>query len=259
MELRDLARLILSGNRIEDKLFEPVSLSDNHPGSAEIWTEPVRPPGLEFTRHNPRKDKLPSHEERKHPDKVAACLHRFAGHELLAVEIMAYALLAFPEAPRSFRMGVANTLREEQQHVRLYMKRMEELGITLGDLPLYQHFWAFTKHLTSPIEYVSMMSLTFEMANLDFAPQFGASFKSHGDLASFAIMEQILKDEISHVSFGMTWLKRLKEKDKAIFDTYKDSLGPILTPKRSRGPIFNEEARKKCRVPGEWINEIKTL
>lgn len=259
MELRDLATLILSGNRIEDKLFDPISLSDNNPGKAQVWNEPVRPPGLGFAKHDKKKDKLPTHQERGNPDKVAACLHRFAGHELLAVEIMAYALLAFPDAPRSFRMGVANTLREEQEHVRLYVKRMEELGIKLGDLPLYRHFWAFTKHLTNPIEYVSMMSLTFEMANLDFAPHFGASFKSHGDLASFALMEQILKDEISHVSFGMRWLRRLKEHDKACFDAYKDSLCPILNPRRSRGPIFNEEARKRCGIPNEWIDQLKAL
>ena len=120
---------------------------------------------------------------------------------------MAYALLRFPEAPSTFRRGVANTLKEEQEHVRLYLRQMERLGIRFGDLPLYRHFWCHTPYLTSPISYISVMSLTFEMANLDFAPMYGQSFDRHGDKEAAALMARILKDEISHVSFGWHWLK----------------------------------------------------
>lgn len=257
MELSEWAKSILSAERIEDKLFDPSSFSDNLKGPPIFWKEPARPPGMHFSRHTRQNDKLPPFQEHGNPDKRAICLHRFAGHELLAVEMMAFALLAFPEAPRSFRMGLANTLREEQVHVKLYMTQMERLGIKFGDLPLFKHFWKQIPYLTSPIAYVSMMSLTFEMANLDFAPQYGASFKRSGDMESYNLMKQILQDEISHVRFGMRWIQKLKAKDQDAYALYQESIGPLLTPKRAKGPIFQEAPRLEAGVPPSWIASLK--
>jgi uncharacterized ferritin-like protein (DUF455 family) len=166
MEIQELCTRILSADTLEEKLLSPVNITDLNPGPAVFWETPSRPIGMEFKKHS-RKEKLPKLQEHHDKDKRAICLHRFAGHELLAVEIMAYALLAFPEAPKHFRKGLLNTLKEEQEHVRLYMKRLSDMGVRFGDLPLYKHFWAYTPFLKSPLEYVSVMSLTFEMANLD--------------------------------------------------------------------------------------------
>lgn len=256
MELRDWAIRILSADILDEKLLTPHELTDNEPGAPLVFNEPTRPPGMEFKRHTSR-EKLPAFHEHRHPDNRAACLHRFAGHELLAVEIMAHALLAFPEAPRHFRKGVANTLREEQEHVRLYIQRMEQLDLKFGDLPLYKHFWAHVPHLTCPIRYVSMMSLTFEMANLDFAPLYGKSFAKAGDEASAVLMKRILEDEISHVSFGMNWLKKLKQPEVSEWDAWKESLPPLMTPQRAKGFILHEEPRRKAGVPEDWIQKLK--
>lgn len=98
MELRDWAIEILSADTLEQKLADPGEWTDHSPGLPILWDEPTRPPGMSFSRRS-REEKLPSFEQHHHPDNRAICLHRFAGHELLAVEIMAFALLAFPEAP----------------------------------------------------------------------------------------------------------------------------------------------------------------
>ena len=63
-------------------------------------------------------------------------LHFLANHELLATELMALVLLKFPEAPRAFRQGILVTLQEEQEHTRMYMRRMKECGVELGSHPL---------------------------------------------------------------------------------------------------------------------------
>ncbi len=204
-----------------------------------------------------KKDKLPPFQEHNTQDKRAICLHRFAGHELLAVEIMAYALLAFPEAPKHFRKGLANTLKEEQGHVRLYMERLTQLGVSFGDMPLYKHFWAYTPFLRSPLHYVSMMSLTFEMANLDFAPIYGKSFLKHGDELSAQLMQKILEDEVKHVSFGMQWLKKMKAPLESEWDCFKKNSPQPFNLKRSRGFYLFEENRKKAGVPEDWIETMK--
>jgi uncharacterized ferritin-like protein (DUF455 family) len=256
MEMKEWATRILSADTLEEKLFSPDILTDQDPGPAQFWKDPCRPPGMGFQRHT-HKEKLPAFHEHRNPDKRAVCLHRFAGHELLAVEIMAHALVAFPDAPPHFRRGVANTLREEQEHVRLYIARMQTFGLKFGDLPLYRHFWAHIPFLTSPIRYINVMSLTFEMANLDFAPLYGKSFARVGDEESAKLMERIVEDEISHVSFGWNWLKKLKQPEISEWEAWSQELPPLMTPGRARGFIVMEENRRKAGIPQEWIDHIK--
>ncbi len=208
MEFRDWAIHILSADRLEDKLFCPEVLTDFSPGPALFWKEPTRPPGMGFEKHT-RRDKLPRVNEMNNADKRAVCLHRFAGHELLAVEIMAYALLAFPEAPPHFRKDI------------------------------------------------STLSLTFEMANLDFAPFYGAVFAENGDTLSSQLMEGIFEDEIAHVSFGCRWLKKFKDPSALNWKTWKESLPPLLLPSRARGPQFFADHRRLAGVDEEWIKYLE--
>jgi uncharacterized ferritin-like protein (DUF455 family) len=258
MEIKEWVTRILSADTLEEKLLTPSSLSDFAPGPAIFWDTPTRPLGMEFKRHS-RKEKLPSLHEFAKQDNRAVCLHRFAGHELLAVEIMAYALLAFPEAPKHFRRGLANTLMEEQEHVRIYINRLHEMGVRLGDMPLYRHFWTHVPHLLSPLKYVSVMSLTFEMANLDFAPMYKTSFLQNGDTASADIMQRIIDDEISHVSFGYQWLKKLKNENDSEWHAWRSSVPDTLPLKRAKGFVFQEDLRRSAHIPESWIEEFKKI
>lgn len=257
MEIRDFCIKILSAETLEDKLFTPDELTDCAPGAPLIFKEPARPPGMSFQKRK-KEEKLPSFQEHKDPFKRAVCLHRFAGHELLAVEIMAYCLLAFPDTPGSFRKGVAHILKEEQGHVRLYVDQLKKMGLNFGDLPLYRHFWMHTPFITSPLHYVSMMSMTFEMANLDFAPLYGQSFLKAGDEEAAQLMAIILRDEIMHVRFGWQWLKKLKETSQSEWSAWEKVLSStLLTPKRARGFLFNQEPRFKAGISEEFIDSLK--
>lgn len=256
MEAREWARLILEADTLDQKLLNPGKLTDNDPGLPVFYKEPVRPPGMGFNKRS-KQEKLPSFQDLRNEEHRAVCLHRFAGHELLAVEIMAYALIAFPEAPKDFRKGLIKTLKEEQGHVRLYMRRLKELGLNFGDLPLYKHFWAAVKFLHNPIQYVSVMSLTFEMANLDFAPTYGLYFDKFNDPKSSNLMRQIFKDELRHVNFGWQWLNQMKGIEDSSWDTYVEALPPYLTPKRARGQVFHEDHRRMAGIPDTWINNFK--
>jgi len=255
MELREWAIRILSADTMAEKLLDPGVITDKHPGPALLWKNPTRPPGMHFQKHA-SKNKLPKFHEHSDPDKRAVCLHRFAGHELLAVEIMAYALLAFPEAPSRFRKGLANTLKEEQEHVRLYIQQMNRLGVQFGDLPLYRHFWGYVPYLTTPTRYVSVMSLTLEQANLDFAPLYGSSFAEAGDVEAAALMERILEDEIAHVSFGFQWLKKWKDPAVSEWDTWRQNIPELVTPLRARGTTVFKDHRRKAGLPEDWIQNL---
>jgi uncharacterized ferritin-like protein (DUF455 family) len=257
LEVRNWCIRILSATTLEEKLFSPTILTDENPGPALYWDTPSRPVGMEFKKKS-KEEKLPPFHEHADADKRAACLHRFAGHELLAVEMMAFSLLAFPEAPKHFRKGLCATLKEEQEHVRLYCARLKQMGVEFGDMPLYKHFWAHTPFIRSPLQYVSMMSLTFEQANLDFAPLYCKSFSKQGDTLSAELMQRILDDEIGHVSFGMHWLQKLKTPEESSWDAWRNSLPERLTIKRAKGFLVFEEHRRKAHIPEDWIQKIKT-
>jgi uncharacterized ferritin-like protein (DUF455 family) len=256
MEIREWALRILSADTLEEKLLDPGTLTDQNPGMPYVFQEPSRPVGMAFKRHS-RKEKLPAFCEHKDPYKRAVCLHRFAGHELLAVEIMAQALLAFPDAPSYFRKGVAHTLREEQGHVQLYITHLNRLGLRFGDLSLYRHFWTHVPHLTSPIRYISAMSLTFEMANLDFAPLYKQSFHCAGDEESAQLMQRILDDEIGHVSFGWNWLKRLKSPAHTEWEAWTTALPSRIAPTRAIGLVLHEQYRRKAGISEHWIEQLR--
>ncbi len=258
MEIREWAERILSADTLAEKLLSPGKLTDLHPGAPLLISEPGRPAHMGFAKRT-LEEKLPPFHEHGNQDKRAVCLHRFAGHELLAVEIMAYALLAFPSAPAAFRRGVAHTLIEEQGHVQLYSDRLKEMGVQFGEMPLYRHFWHHVPYLTCPLRYISAMSLTFEMANLDFAPLYGKSFARFGDTSSAALMAQIEKDEIHHVSFGWRWLQKLKNPETTAWVAWTDHLNPKLTPRRARGFVLNRGSRLKAGLPEEWIDNLKRL
>src|SRR5262249_32725966 len=161
--------------------------------------------------------------------------------------------LAFPQAPKHFRKGLANTLQEEQGHVQIYIKRLKEMGVAFGDLPLYRHFWAYTPFITTPAQYVSIMSLTFEMANLDFAPIYGREFFRYGDHDSAALMEQIFQDELSHVAFGWQWLRKYFSEEADLWKKWTEQLPPRMLPKRAKGFLYFPEHRRRAGLPEEWV------
>ena len=123
-----------------------------------------------------------------HEESRGVLLHFFANHELLAAELMALALLKFPDAPRAFREGLANTLREEQLHTRWYVNRMNQCGVTFGQYPLNRFFWDAVSTMDCPLDYVSRLSLTFEQANLDYARYFAGVLDEAGDKTSASIL-----------------------------------------------------------------------
>ena len=122
MQIRELAERILFGDRWEDKLVALDRYEDSAPGTAFVVPErPGRPVGLGLDEWHGRekmrfRDVGKLHSERER----GLVLHFFANHELLALELMALALLKFPDAPQKFRRGVVQTLKDEQEHVRMY-------------------------------------------------------------------------------------------------------------------------------------------
>jgi uncharacterized ferritin-like protein (DUF455 family) len=112
-------------------------------------------------------------------EKKRQALHTFANHELMAIEIFAAVFLLFPfweEELRPFCAQLVTTLKEEQKHFRLYQKRLQALGGEFGEFPNNDFFWKQVSLISKPKHFFSVISLSFEAANLDFAQYYKKVF-----------------------------------------------------------------------------------
>jgi hypothetical protein len=141
MELRALAEQILFNPSLEVKLACPDQLTDESPGSAILSDlMPARESALRFSQQRAASS-FPALHTLESDKTRARVLHFFANHELLATELMALVILKFPDAPKAFRRGILRTLRDEQEHTRLYVRRLAELGVDFGEFPVNGYFW----------------------------------------------------------------------------------------------------------------------
>jgi uncharacterized ferritin-like protein (DUF455 family) len=257
MELREFAESVLFGTTLEEKLRCPDSLTDERPGPALITPEaPGRPANLTFKPHAAGKSEFPGLHRLEQAGERGKLLHFFGNHELLATELMALVLLKFPEAPAAFRRGVLQTLKDEQEHTRLYMERMKACGVELGDHPVSGYFWRCVSPMENPIDYVAGLCLTFEQANLDFAGHYGRSFATVGDADSAKLLEKIYRDEIGHVAYGLKWFRRWKNPNESDWEAFCRTLKFPLSPQRAKGISLNVAARKAAGFDAQFIAEI---
>lgn len=257
MELRELAEQILFATTLEDKLRCPDAISDERPGPAIVAPPmPGRPTTLGFKSGSSAKSEFPGLAALEQESERGRLLHFFANHELLATELMALVLLRFPDAPSAFRRGVFRTLKDEQEHTRLYLERMRACGIEFGELPVSGYFWRAVSGMENPIDYVAGLSLTFEQANLDFARQFARGFAKVGDATSAALLEKIYRDEIAHVAYGLKWFRRWKNPTESDWDAFCRHLKFPLSPQRAKGIELNVEGRKAAGLDPRFIAEL---
>ncbi len=257
MELRSFAEQLLLGQKLSDKLSYPESVSDECPGPpfAPVPDVPGRPPFMQFMSAD-KKAPFPAPKDLHSPRMRGVVLHFFANHELLAIELMALVLLKFPDAPAAFRQGILRTIGEEQEHLGLYLKRMQELGTELGDVNVNRFFWDCLKDMKNPLDFVTGMSLTFEQANLDFASHYTKVFRELGDLETAQILQKVYDDEIGHVKHGVSWLERWKSPDLTQWEAYEGNLQLPLSPARAKGPIFDREARRRADLTEEYVDSL---
>jgi uncharacterized ferritin-like protein (DUF455 family) len=254
--VRDFALGIVLGDTLAAKLASPppdLDLDDR--GEPLRVTTPGRPAELAIVAA--RRVHTPPVEGMRDPNQRARILHALANHELQAIELFAWALLAYPDAPAAFRRGLVAILAEEQRHFGLYTARMAALGTRFGDHPVTGHFWNKLEPLVGPLEFSCAMGLTFEHANLDFAGDYATAARACGDVATAEALERVHADEIGHVHFAWIWMNRLCPGDP--WQTYLQHIAPPLGPHRARGARLDRDARKQAGISDQFIAELEAI
>jgi len=258
MEIRALAETVLFADTVEGKLAGATQWSDRSPRSRlTIPDLPGRPPELALDTPRPR-HKFPGLTHDGDLRTRGQILHYFANHELMAIELMALFLLRFPEAPGELRQAVAGTIGEEQQHLTLYLARMADFGVTLGEVPVSRFFWDCLGAMGGPLDYLAGMSLTLEQANLDYCQHYIGRFADIGDQQTASLLQQVHDDEVGHVKLGVRWFERLREPGdtRELWARYRAALREPLTPARAVGIGFDFSAREQAGLDATFIESL---
>ncbi len=223
----------------------------------ELWEEapparrlgaPGRPRELRVVQRRERGRSLRTVEGR------ARALHTFFHHELQAAELMAWALLAFPDTPREFRDGLVRIALDEVRHMHFYARAIEGLGHHVGDFAVRDWFWSRVPACASPTAFVAVMGLGLESANLDHSAAFAARFREAGDEEGARVQELVGLEEIAHVRFGARWFERFA--GPVEFEAWRRALPAPLSPMLMRGRPLQREARARAGQSERFLDEL---
>lgn len=268
MELADYCLSIVEGPSLEAKLAppppqlrldaEPVRREHDPDGAALVVpSAPKRDSSLALST---KSDKLPKLNALAAPAARIACLSRFAHHELCAVELFAWALLAFPGLPPALRRGFLQTLVEEQDHCRLYLERLAAHGAHFGELPLSDYFWkhvpAIARAPRPELAFLCAMGLTLEQANLDFTLLYRDAFRAAGDEETARVLQRVHDDEVGHVKLAATWVKKLTGENDV--DGYRAHAPFPFSLARAKARRFDASARRKAALSDEMITAVSS-
>lgn len=257
MEIRDFALQLVNTPSLDAKLRRrDFALTDDSPGPALRLSEPARPDNLKFAARR-EAPAMPKPGGLGDPGKRGVAHHIMANHELQAVEVMAFVLLAFPDAPAEFRRGLVDIIDDEQRHTRMHADRAAELGVPFGSLPVNCYIWKKAQSFESVLDYLAGLPLVFENRNLDHTLEFEEYFQNAGDDRSAAIVRAIHRDEIEHVKFGIDWLRRLKPDSQSDWDAFRSHLKWPLRPSKARGDVFQTDARAAAGLSPEFIAALR--
>ncbi len=244
----------IQGCDLERKLAPgrpPIRFEENAP--PRRVARPGRPPCLELRPKVPRSLRPGA---LKSPEQRRRLLHTFLHHEMQAAELFCWAFLAFPEAPKRFRLGLLAICLEECAHMRLYEAELRARGGWVGEFPVRDWFWQRIPSCGTALSFVALMGLGLEGANLDHSSRFAKIFRDFGDEAGAKVQERVGRDEIRHVRFAAKWFQAFGP--SLDFETWAKQLPPPLTPQILQGRPLNRSARGAAGLSQEFLDALES-
>lgn len=190
----------------------------------------------------------------------ARLVHTFLHHELQAAELMAWAMLAFPDSPRELKRGLVKILFDEVRHMNMYAAALRARGFEVGGFEVRDWFWERVPRCTSIDAFLATLGIGFEGANLDHAARFASRFRSAEDEELALIQERVGREEVPHVKFALRWFVELNPDVRAgmpLFEAFTRALPEPLSPMLMAGTPLARDARKKAGLDDAFMAELE--
>jgi uncharacterized ferritin-like protein (DUF455 family) len=221
------------------------------PAHARRLERPGRPPELVV---RPRSARTP--RSLADPRARARVLHTFVHHELQAAELFAWAILAFPDTPVTFRAGLLARCTEELEHLARYREGLARRGYAFGDFEVRDWLWQRVTGSPDATAFVALLGIGLEGANLEHSARFAAAFRTAGDEDGARILESVGAEEVAHVAFARTWFERFTGRPLD-YRHWRECLPPPLTPSMLRGKPLQREARRRAGLDEAFCAQLE--
>ncbi len=169
--------------------------------------EPIRMPG------RPARPRLvhPRELPRRGLGSVAgraAFIHAIAHIELNAVDLAWDAAYRFRGLPAEFHADWVRIADDEARHFLMLRERLRALGHDYGDFDAHNGLWEMCeKTAHDGLSRMALVPRVLEARGLDVTPGMIVKLRALGDGDTVAVLEVILREEISHVAAGSRWFR----------------------------------------------------
>lgn len=189
----------------------------------------------------------------------AALVHAVAHIEFNAINLAWDAVYRFRGMPAAYYRDWASCAHDEARHFTMLCARLADMGHTYGDFAAHDGLWAMAeKTAGSDLARMALVPRVLEARGLDVTPGMMARLQQFGDTRTVAILEVILREEVTHVAAGTRWYRHCCERDgvepiETFFTLLRDYMGISL-----RGP-FNLPARREAGFVEPEIERLLAL
>jgi uncharacterized ferritin-like protein (DUF455 family) len=115
-------------------------------------------------------------------------------------------------------------------------------------------FWQRVPTCETPLQFVSLMGLGVEAANLEHASRFADEFAHHGDHEAAELQRLVERDEVNHVAFGRQWFETWH--GALAFAPWRRQLPKPLSPLLMRALPLNRAARSAAGLNATFLDAL---
>jgi len=185
-----------------------------------------------------------------------ALLHSIVHIENVAIDLTWDIIVRFTRynMPKAFYDDFVKIAGDECKHYTLLNNRLKELGSHYGQLPAHAGLWESAQETAHDLfARLAIEHMVHEARGLDVTPKTIQKFKSGGDSGTGNLLEEILLDEITHVTAGQKWFTYLCQNASPPLDPISTFISTVR--QNFRGllkPPFNTDARLAAGMTDNW-------
>ena len=192
----------------------------------------------------------------------AALVHSIAHIEFNAINLALDAVWRFTDMPVEYYHDWLRVAHEEARHFSMLQEHLQELGYHYGDFPAHDGLWTMCENTRHNVaSRMALVPRTLEARGLDATPVIQEKLKKVGTpqaIATAALLDVILAEEIGHVAIGNRWYHWLCDRDGLNPQSfYAQEAATHRAP--TLKPPYNLDARRKAGFSDAEIRAFALL